>query len=125
MSGYWVAEWLPQIVMLVTSLIAAPVLPASWAIARLWSRRIIAVNRSAGMSGALLLAIRQLVLAGLPTTSTLMSDAAWALSACALRLEDAAVGLQQVAALHALGARPGADQQRDVDAVERLVAGRR
>src|ERR1700748_1742652 len=43
-SGYWVAEWLPQIVMLVTSLIAAPVLPATWAMARLWSRRIIAVN---------------------------------------------------------------------------------
>ena len=33
------------------------------------------------MSGALLLAIRQLVLAGLPTTSTLMSDAALPLSA--------------------------------------------
>src|ERR1700760_1721716 len=72
MSGYWVAEWLPQIVMLVTSEIALPVRDANWAIARLWSRRVIAVNRSAGMSGALLLAIRQLVLAGLPTTSTLM-----------------------------------------------------
>ncbi len=37
----------------------------------------------------------------------------------ALRLEDAAVGLQQVAALHALGARASTDQQRDVGAVER------
>ena len=36
-SGYWVAEWLPQIVMLVTSLIAAPVFCATWAMARLWS----------------------------------------------------------------------------------------
>jgi hypothetical protein len=54
--GYWVAEWLPQIVMLVMSLTAAPVfLAASWAIARLWSRRVIAVKRSRGMSGALLL----------------------------------------------------------------------
>ena len=33
------------------------------------------------MSGALLAAIRQLVLAGLPTTSTFRSDAAWSFSA--------------------------------------------
>jgi len=38
----------------------------------------------------------------------------------ALRGEDAAVGLQQVAALHALRARAGADEQRDVHAVESL-----
>ena len=68
-------------VMLVTSLTWAPVFLATWAIARLWSSRIIAVNRSRGMSGALLAAIRQLVLAGLPTTSTLRSEAAWSLSA--------------------------------------------
>ena len=37
--------------------------------ARLWSRRVIAVKRSRGMSGALLMAMRALVLAGLPTTS--------------------------------------------------------
>ena len=36
----------------------------------------------------------------------------------ALRGEDRAVGLQQVAALHARAARPGADQQGEVDAVE-------
>src|SRR6201996_7477685 len=66
-SGYWVAEWLPQIVMLVTSLMAEPVFDATWAMARLWSRRIIAVNRSLGTSGALDCAMRQLVLAGLPT----------------------------------------------------------
>src|ERR1700761_2115256 len=52
-SGYWVAEWLPQIVMLVTSLMAAPVFLATWAIARLWSRRTMALKRSRGMSGAL------------------------------------------------------------------------
>ena len=39
----------------------------------------------------------------------------------ALRGEDRAVGLQQVAALHARAARPGADEQRQVDAVEDLV----
>ena len=39
----------------------------------------------------------------------------------ALRLEDRAVGLEQVGALHALGARARADQQADVGAVERLV----
>jgi hypothetical protein len=38
-----------------------------------------------------------------------------------LRLEDAAVRLEQVAALHAGRARPGAHQQRHVDAVERRL----
>ena len=38
----------------------------------------------------------------------------------ALRLEDPAVGLEQVAALHALGAGPRADEQGDVHPVERL-----
>lgn len=36
----------------------------------------------------------------------------------ALRLEDAAVGLEEVTALHALGPRPGADEEADVGAVE-------
>lgn len=39
----------------------------------------------------------------------------------ALRLEDAAVGGEQVAALHALGTRAGADEQRDVRTLEALV----
>src|SRR5688500_9928976 len=63
-SGYWVAEWLPQIVILVTSATVAPALAASWAFARLWSRRVIAVNRSAGTPSALRWAMRALVLAG-------------------------------------------------------------
>ena len=67
-SGYCVVEWLPQIVMFVTSLTVAPVFFASWAIARLWSRRVIAVKRSRGTSGALAWAISALVFAGLPTT---------------------------------------------------------
>src|SRR3712207_9123895 len=64
MSGYWVAEWLPQIVIFLMSVTAAPVLAASCEIARLWSSRVSAVNRSLGMSGALLIAISALVLAG-------------------------------------------------------------
>src|ERR1700752_5453344 len=39
MSGYWVAEWLPQIVIFLMSVTAAPVFLASCEIARLWSRR--------------------------------------------------------------------------------------
>ena len=56
--------------------------------ARLWSSRIIAVNRSAGTSGACDFAIRQLVLAGLPTTRILTSSAAFSLiaSPCGLKI---------------------------------------
>jgi hypothetical protein len=54
---------------------------ASCASARLWSSRVIAVNRSFGTSGAFDIAIRALVFAGLPTTSTLMSSAALSLIA--------------------------------------------
>src|ERR1044072_6965505 len=59
-SGYWVVEWLPQTVMLVTAETGLPSLLASCAIARLWSRRIIAVKRSLGTSSALDTAITQL-----------------------------------------------------------------
>src|SRR6476659_1867970 len=51
MSGYWVAEWLPQIVIFLMSVTRAPVLAASWLMARLWSRRVSAENRSFGISG--------------------------------------------------------------------------
>src|ERR1044072_7043813 len=61
MSGYWVAEWLPQMVTFLMSVTAAPVFLASCEIARLWSRRVRAENRSLGMSGALLCASRALV----------------------------------------------------------------
>ena len=61
---------------------------ASCATARFSSRRVIAVKRSGGMSGALDCAISEFVLAGLPTTRTLMSSAAPALSAspCGLKI---------------------------------------
>ncbi len=75
------AEWLPQIVILRTLVTATPAFRASCVFARLWSSRIIAVNRSAGTSGALRCAIRQFVFAGLPTTSTRTSSAAWSLMA--------------------------------------------
>jgi hypothetical protein len=68
--------WLPQIVTLCTSDHAAPARSASCAAARFWSRRVIAVNRSCGTPGALCMAIRQLVLHGLPTTATRTSLAA-------------------------------------------------
>ena len=69
-SGNWVAEWLPQTARLVTSSGPTPAFAASSPLPRFWSRRIIANQRSAGTSGALLRAMRQLVLHGLPTTST-------------------------------------------------------
>ncbi len=81
MSGYWVAEWLPQIVIFLISETEAPVFAASWEIARLWSSRVSAENRSFGMSGALLIAISALVLAGFPVTPIRMSSAATSLSA--------------------------------------------
>lgn len=56
-------------------------LAASWDSARLWSRRVIAVKRSAGTSGACCWAMSELVFAGLPTTRTRMSSAAWSLMA--------------------------------------------
>src|SRR5947208_2700975 len=80
-SGYWVAEWFPQMVTLRIELKGLPILCASWATARLWSRRIIAVNCVALRPGAFFMAMRQLVLAGLPTTSTLTLRLATASSA--------------------------------------------
>ena len=50
-SGYCVAEWLPQMVILVMSSTGTPALVASCASARLWSRRVMAVNRSCGSPG--------------------------------------------------------------------------
>src|SRR2546426_902031 len=70
-SGYWVAEWFPQMVTLRIELKGLPIFCAIWATARLWSRRIIAVNCVGLRLGAFFMAMRQLVLAGLPATSTL------------------------------------------------------
>src|SRR5664280_56339 len=51
---------------------------ASWLLARFSSSRVMANQRSVGTSGAFERAIRQLVLHGLPTTTTRMSEAAFA-----------------------------------------------
>ena len=80
-SGYCVAEWLPQIVILRISVTGTPSLAASCEIARLWSSRVSAEKRSVGMSGALHIAMRALVFAGLPVTVTRMSSAATSLRA--------------------------------------------
>ena len=53
------------------------------------------------------------MLAGLPTTRTLTSVGGAVGEGLALDGEDGAVGLEQVAALHALRAGPGADEQGD------------
>ena len=124
-SGYMVGEWLPHTPICVTSVTGTASLVASWATARLWSRRIIEVKRSRGMSGALFIAIRQFVLAGLPTTSTFTSAAATLVQRLALDGEDLAVGAEQLGALHALGARARADEQGDVRRRRRRRPGRR
>ena len=121
MSGYIVGEWLPHTVRFVMSPTPTPALRASCVFARLWSRRVIAVKRSLGTSGAFDFAISAFVFAGLPTTSTRIESSAWCVDRLALRLEDAAVGLEQVGALHAFRARARADEQADLGAVERLV----
>ena len=62
----------------VTAVECTPAFPASWAWARFWSRRVIALKRSGGTSGAEWRAMRQFVLQGLPTTATLQPSAATA-----------------------------------------------
>src|SRR5439155_22801105 len=80
-SGYCVFEWLPQMVTHVTASLATPAFFASAATARLWSSRVIADQRSAGMSRPFEYATRQLVLHGLPTIRMRTSLAAFLASA--------------------------------------------
>src|SRR6516165_12317125 len=77
-----------------------PALAAICETARLWSRRIMEVMLSLGKSGALLARIAALVLAGLPTTTTLAP----------LDLEYLGVCGKQIAPFHSLRARAGTDQ---------------
>ena len=88
------------------SVTVAPVLAASWAMARLWSRRVIAVKRSLAMFGALFMAMSALVLAGLPTTRTRTSSAALSERALPWTVKIAPLASSRSAALHALGAGP-------------------
>src|SRR5436190_389487 len=87
-SGNIVGEWLPQITRSWTSSTPMPSFFASIATARFSSRRVIAVKRSAGMSGAFDCAINALVLAGLPTTRIFTSSAApeFSASPCGLKM---------------------------------------
>src|SRR5207302_4346429 len=59
---YCELEWLPQMVTQVTSSQPTPAFFARASRARLWSSRVMAVQRSAGMARPLPWAIRQLVL---------------------------------------------------------------
>ena len=78
------------------------------------------MKRSAGMSGAFLLGDQGVGVGRVADHEHLDVGRGTGVERLALRAEDAAVGRQQIAALHARGARPGADEQRDVGAVERL-----
>jgi hypothetical protein len=74
-----------------------------------------AKKRFFGTPGALLAAMSELVLHGLPTTSTRTSLAAF------LAGENFPIDTEQVFALHASLARHGPDEQRPVHALETLV----
>ena len=104
-SGYCVAEWLPQIVIFLISVTGTPSLAASCEIARLWSRRVRAEKRSRGDVGSVAhrdegVGVGRV--AGHGDADVVGRDVVEGL---ALRGEDAAVGLEQVAALHARAAR--------------------
>ncbi len=75
-SANIVGEWLPKMMMSSTSVRATPAFCASWACARFWSSRVIAVKRSGPRRLAWAAAIMQLVLHGLPTTTTRASSEA-------------------------------------------------
>src|SRR5262249_57609258 len=57
-SGYCVFEWLPQMVTQVTAAFDTAAFMARAEMARLWSRRVIACQRSAGTERPLLWAMR-------------------------------------------------------------------
>ena len=76
------------------------------------------MKRSRGTSGACDIAIRAFVFAGLPTTSTRMSSAAPALIASPCGLKMPPLASSRSARSIPGAARPGADQQADVAAVE-------
>ena len=69
-------------VMFVTELMLTPALRASCARARFSSNRVMANQRSLGISFALFIAIRQLVLQGFPTTRIRTSALAFLSIAC-------------------------------------------
>ena len=88
-------------VMLLMSLTDVPVFATSCASARLWSRRVIAEKRASARR-VRFIAIRALVLAGLPVTHDPNVVGGAVVDRLALRLKIAPFGLEQVAALHPL-----------------------
>ena len=120
-SGYWVVEWLPQMVILRTSATVAPSFCAICVMARLWSRRVIAVNRPGSRPGAFCWAINELVFAGLPTTRIFTSFFADSDNALPWGLKIPPLAVEQVGALHAGLARHRTHEQRDIHVTERNV----
>jgi len=120
-----VAEWFPQIVTLRIELNGLPIFWRDLADGADCGRRIIAVNCAGFRPGAFFMAMRQLVLAGLPTTSTLTWRARGRGERLALRREDPAVRLEQILALIPGPPRTGADEERDFDVLECDQSGRR
>ena len=70
-SGYWVALWLPHIIIFSISSTFAPDFSDIKLIALVWSNLVIAVKFFLGIDGANLDAINAFVFAGFPTTRTL------------------------------------------------------
>ena len=120
-SGYWVAEWLPQIVIFVMSVTGAPVFGGELrdrAVVVEPGQRREALLRDVGRVGHRDQGVGVGRVAGHADAYVVRGHLVERL---ALGGEDRAVGLEQVAALHARAARAGADQQGEVDAVEDLL----
>ena len=102
-----------------------PVFWASCAIARLWSRRVIAWKRVGGHVRRVGLGDQRVGVRRVADHEDAHVVGRARVDRLALRAEDAAVRLEQVGALHARRARAGTDEQADVRAVERRRWGRR
>ncbi len=114
--------------MWLMALTGTPAFFASNEAARFWSRRVIANHLSAGIRGECERAIRQFVLHGLATVSTLTSGPAALLIALPCPGEDRAIGPYQVGPRLAVFTWQAADQYHPVSSLEslfRLVVGDR
>lgn len=73
-SGYWVEEWLPQMMTFFTSLTWTLSLSEIWPKALLWSSLVRQVMFFSGIEGANSFKMRAFVFAGLATTSTCINN---------------------------------------------------